>query len=72
MWDNGENGDLVYGDNVWTLVVDMDEGDLLYKYANSGGQGTWEGSEAFPDQWRTIRIEGEKMTIQDIFAKLKK
>jgi alpha-amylase/alpha-mannosidase (GH57 family) len=72
MWDNGENGDLVYGDNVWTLVVDIDEGELLYKYSNSGGQGTWEGSEAFPDQWRIIKIEGEKMTIQDIFAKLKK
>ncbi len=71
MWDNGENGDKAFGDDVWTLVVEMDEGELLYKYANSGGQGTWDGSEAFPEVWRKVRIEGEKMTIDDVFARIK-
>lgn len=72
MWDNGENGDRTYGDNIWTVVVEIDEGDLLYKFSNSGGQGTWEGSEAFPDDWRRITISGEKMTIEDTFARFKK
>jgi alpha-amylase/alpha-mannosidase (GH57 family) len=72
MWDNGENGDEVFGNNVWTIVTDIEEGDLLYKYSNSGGQGTWEGSEAFPDVWRKVRIEGDKMEFDDIFTKLKK
>ncbi|MDH7514632.1 MAG: hypothetical protein QHI48_01975 [Bacteroidota bacterium] len=71
MWDNGEFGDEVFGNNVWTLVVDLEEGDLLYKYTNSGGQGTWEGTEAFPEVWRRVRIEGEKMTLNDVFAKIK-
>jgi len=71
MWDNGENGDVIFGDNVWTLVVDLEEGELLYKFSNSGGQGTWEGSEAFPDIWRKVMLEGDKMTLNDIFAKLK-
>ncbi|MBR9976037.1 MAG: hypothetical protein KFF77_10685 [Bacteroidetes bacterium] len=71
MWDNGENGDKNYGDNQWTLIVELDEGDLLYKYSNSGGQGTWDGAETFPDEWRRVRIEGEKMTIEDIFARIK-
>ena len=71
MWDNGENGDEVFGNNVWTLVVDLEPGELLYKYSNSGGQGTWEGSEAFPDVWRKVLIDGEKMTIDDVFTKLK-
>lgn len=72
MWDNGENGDEVFGNNVWTLVVDLEEGDLLYKYSNSGGQGTWDGSEDFPDVWRKATITGDKMTISDIFGQLKK
>jgi len=72
MWDNGEHGDKVYGDNIWTLVVEIDEGELLYKYSNSGGQGTWEGAETFPDEWRRITIQGDKMTIEDIFARLRK
>jgi hypothetical protein len=71
MWDNGENGDEVFGNNLWTLVVDIEPGDLLYKYSNSGGQGTWEGSEAFPDVWRRVKIEGDKMTLECVFAKLK-
>lgn len=72
MWDNGENGDEVFGNNIWTLVIDIESGELIYKYSNSGGQGTWEGSETFPDQWRKVMIEGDKMTIDDIFAKLPK
>ena len=71
MWDNGENGDKNYGDNAWTLVVELDQGDLLYKYSNSGGQGTWDGAETFPDEWRRITIEGDKMTVEDIFARIK-
>ena len=71
MWDNGENGDKNFGDNQWTLIVELDEGDLLYKYSNSGGQGTWDGAETFPDEWRRIKIEGDKMTIEDIFARIK-
>ncbi|PLX32515.1 MAG: hypothetical protein C0600_02295 [Ignavibacteria bacterium] len=71
MWDNGENNDKTFGDNAWTLVVELDEGDLLYKFANSGGQGTWDGAETFPDEWRRIKIQGEKMTIEDIFARIK-
>lgn len=71
MWDNGENGDKNYGDNQWTLIIELDEGDLLYKYSNSGGQGTWDGAETFPDEWRRIKIEGDKMTIEDIFARIK-
>ncbi|MFZ1731586.1 MAG: hypothetical protein WBQ23_03800 [Bacteroidota bacterium] len=71
MWDNGENGDKNYGDNQWTLIIEMDAGDLLYKYTNSGGQGTWDGAETFPDEWRRIKIEGDKMTIEDIFARIK-
>jgi alpha-amylase/alpha-mannosidase (GH57 family) len=71
LWDNGENGDEVFGNNVWTFVTDIEEGDLIYKFTNSGGQGTWEGSEAFPDVWRKVKIEGDKMTVSDTFAKLK-
>jgi alpha-amylase/alpha-mannosidase (GH57 family) len=71
MWDNGENGDKNFGDNAWTLVVELDEGELLYKYSNSGGQGTWDGAETFPDEWRRITISGDKMTIEDIFARIK-
>ena len=72
MWDNGENGDKSFGDNRWTLILEIDEGELLYKFSNSGGQGTWEGAETFPDDWRRITIEGEKMTIEDVFARMKK
>ena len=72
MWDNGENGDEVYGNNVWTIILDLEEGDLIYKYTNSGGAGTWDGSEAFQDVWRRIKIQGEKMTIEDTFARFKK
>jgi alpha-amylase/alpha-mannosidase (GH57 family) len=72
MWDNGEHGDKVFGDNIWTLVVEIDEGELLYKFSNSGGQGTWEGAETFPDDWRRITIQGDKMTIEDIFARMRK
>jgi alpha-amylase/alpha-mannosidase (GH57 family) len=71
MHDSGEYGDKVFGDNIWTLVVELDEGDLLYKYSNSGGQGTWDGSETFPDEWRRIKIEGDKMTVEDIFARIR-
>ena len=71
MWDNGENGDKNFGDNAWTLVVELDQGELLYKYANSGGQGTWDGAETFPDEWRHITISGDKMTVEDIFARIK-
>ena len=70
-WDNGENGDKNYGDNQWTLIVELDEGDLLYKYCNSGGQGTWDGAETFPDEWRRVTIQGDKMTIEDVFALIK-
>ncbi len=70
-WDNGENGDKNYGDNQWTLIVELDEGDLLYKYCNSGGQGTWDGAETFPDEWRRVTIQGDKMTIEDVFARIK-
>jgi hypothetical protein len=69
MWDNGEYGDAKYGDNYWTLVVDLPPGELIYKYSNSGGQGSWDGSEAFPDIWRKVMISGEKMTIEDVFAR---
>ena len=44
MWDNAEYGDEESGDNYWTLVVDLEQGDLIYKYTNSGGQGTWDGA----------------------------
>jgi alpha-amylase/alpha-mannosidase (GH57 family) len=71
MWDNGENGDKNFGDNAWTLIVELDEGELLYKYSNSGGQGTWDGAETFPDEWRRITISGDKMTVEDIFARIK-
>ncbi|MAT40023.1 MAG: hypothetical protein CL946_10515 [Ectothiorhodospiraceae bacterium] len=71
MWDNAEYGDEESGDNYWTLVVDLEQGDLIYKYTNSGGQGTWDGAEAFPDVWRRVSIEGEKMTINDVFARFK-
>jgi alpha-amylase/alpha-mannosidase (GH57 family) len=72
MWDNGENGDKQFGDNVWTLITEIDEGELLYKFSNSGGQGTWEGAETFPDDWRRITITGDKMVIEDVFARMKK
>ena len=70
--DNGEYGDVVSGDNTWTLIVDIDQGPLIYKYTNSGGKGTWEGSEAFPDVWRHIDIVGDKMTIDDVFGQITK
>ncbi len=72
MWDNGEYGDEVFGNNEWTIVVDLEPGELLYKYTNSGGQGTWDGAETFPDIWRKVIISGEKMTISDVFARLPK
>jgi hypothetical protein len=68
MWDNGEYGDAVSGDNVWTLVVDLEEGPLEYKYTNSGGKGTWEGTESFEGIWRRVTIAGEKMTLDDVFG----
>jgi alpha-amylase/alpha-mannosidase (GH57 family) len=71
MWDNAEYGDEKSGDNYWTLVIDLTPGELIYKYCNSGGQGTWDGSEAFPDMWRKVMISGEKMTINDVFARFK-
>jgi len=71
MWDNGEYGDEKFGDNYWTLVIDIEPGELIYKYSNSGGQGTWDGSEAFPDIWRKVMISGDKMTINDVFARFK-
>ncbi len=71
MHDNGEYGDRVAGDNIWTIVLDLEEGDIEYKYTNSGGEGTWEGSEAFPGVWRTAHISGDKMFINDIFGVIK-
>lgn len=72
MFDNGENGDEVYGNNIWTLIIDLDEGPLKYKFTNSGGQGTWDGSEDFPSVWREVNISGESMRIDDVFGKIKK
>ncbi len=71
MWDNGENGDEVFGNNVWTIVTEIEPGDLLYKFSNSGGQGTWEGSEAFPDVWRRVTVTSDKVIFNDVFTKLK-
>ena len=57
---------------VFTIVAtDIEPGELIYKYSNSGGQGTWDGSEAFPDIWRKVMISGDKMTINDVFARFK-
>lgn len=70
LWDNGEYGDAISGDNIWTFVVDLDQGPLRYKYTNSGGKGTWEGAEAFPEVWRKIEITGDKMIIDDVFGNI--
>jgi hypothetical protein len=72
MWDNAEYGDAAAGDNIWTLVVDLEEGPLEYKYTNSGGKGTWEGTESFEGVWRHVTIAGEKMTIDDVFGAVSK
>jgi hypothetical protein len=56
MYDDGTHGDQVAGDGIWSLTIDVEEGsEILYKYSNSGEQGTWEGEE-FPAHNRSFMV----------------
>ncbi|MGB5872105.1 MAG: carbohydrate-binding module family 20 domain-containing protein, partial [Bacteroidota bacterium] len=45
MYDDGTHGDVVSGDKVWSLLLDLPLGETVeYKYTNSGEPGAWGGS----------------------------
>jgi alpha-amylase/alpha-mannosidase (GH57 family) len=59
MYDDGTHGDQTAGDGIWSLTVEAKSGaDLLYKYSNSGAEGTWEGEE-FPVRNRRFAVPAD-------------
>jgi hypothetical protein len=72
MYDDGTNGDLVAGDGIWSLEVDIPAGaEVLYKYTNSGKKGEWTPGEEFPGGNRQFVVpsDGEKnVVVTDIFG----
>ena len=71
MYDNGTHGDKKANDGIWSLEIQFPIGtELQYKYTNSGKIGEWKPSEEFPQEHRTITVQGtEQIITNDIFGK---
>ncbi|RKZ30418.1 hypothetical protein DRQ36_05635 [bacterium] len=72
MFDDGTHGDTKPGDGLWSLTVEFPENSYIeYKYTNSGAEGEWLPGEEFPVANRAITVKGDggKMTVEDIFGK---
>lgn len=73
--DDGQEGDKVAGDKIWTGVFDFPRGtSVRYKYTVGlpKDEGKWGGTEEFPLTERGLEVTKDpsksKMRIQDIFA----
>ncbi|MEO1227372.1 MAG: hypothetical protein AAFZ18_00605 [Myxococcota bacterium] len=57
MFDDGTNGDVVGGDNVWTISFDLPRG-LRFGYKYTWGQqgDLWTGSEEWPGNQRIMEV----------------
>jgi hypothetical protein len=73
MFDDGTHGDVLAGDGVWTLDVEVPVGEVVYyKYTNSGKAGEWVPGEEFPGANRRLEVmskQGDLLIIHDTFGK---
>ena len=67
MWDNGENGDKNFGDNAWTLIVELDEGELLYMPTTLPGLSIGKAQELLQQTDRLIATVPE---VERVFGKV--
>lgn len=74
LYDDGNYGDKVIGDNIWTIELSLPVGaEIEYKFTNSGAEGNWNPGEEFPGINRKIRVErteAGKMLLLDRFGKI--
>jgi alpha-amylase/alpha-mannosidase (GH57 family) len=74
LYDDGNYGDKVIGDNIWTIELALPVGaEIEYKFTNSGAEGSWNPGEEFPGINRKIRVErteAGKMLLLDRFGKI--
>jgi alpha-amylase/alpha-mannosidase (GH57 family) len=74
LYDDGNYGDKVIGDNIWTIELALPVGiEIEYKFTNSGAEGNWNPGEEFPGINRKIRVErteAGKMLLLDVFGKI--
>jgi hypothetical protein len=71
MYDDGTHGDMVSGDKVWSLFLDLPLGETVeYKYTNSGEPGVWGGSDESAGRNRSLLLNGTSIPpILDTFGK---
>jgi alpha-amylase/alpha-mannosidase (GH57 family) len=74
LYDDGNYGDKVIGDNIWSIELSLPVGaEIEYKFTNSGAEGNWNPGEEFPGINRKIRVErteAGKMLLLDVFGKI--
>ncbi|HEX9615569.1 MAG TPA: carbohydrate-binding module family 20 domain-containing protein [Bacteroidota bacterium] len=72
MYDDGSNGDLKSGDNIWTISFQVPPKTVLeYKFTNSGAVGSWDPGEEFPSMSRRVLVDkepGETVELHDKFG----
>jgi hypothetical protein len=83
MWDNGQNGDTVAGDNVWTFVLEVPYWDpadapdgaglrVNYKFTWGKAKSVWTGTEEWPGNSRLLEIvdiTGDHLVVRrDLFG----
>ncbi len=71
MRDDGQEGDAVAGDGLWTLRVVLPAGiTISYKYTNSGTPGQWMPGDESPGRNRTLTIleSPQPLIIHDRFG----
>jgi len=71
MYDDGTHGDMVPGDKVWSLRLNLPQDETIeYKYTNSGEQGVWGGSDESAGRNRSLLLHASSITtILDKFGK---
>ena len=73
MRDDGQEGDRIAGDGIWTYAVFM-EGNTYINYKYTIGlpqdEERWSGTEEFPLRTRGITTpnEGHSLIVYDVFA----
>lgn len=83
MWDDGQNGDTLAGDNIWTFVLEVPYWDpaeapdgaglrLNYKATWGRAKSVWTGTEEWPGNSRLLEIvdlNGDHLVVRrDLFG----
>jgi hypothetical protein len=73
MHDDGQAGDEVASDNIWTIVLDVPRGTYIgYKYTWGFRASLWTGTEEWPGNSRIIEatdVDGDQLVYRrDVFG----